>query len=367
MKKVIFCVNIPSPYRVDFFNELGKYCDLTVCYERRSSSERDDKWKGAGALTYNEVMLDSKPVEVDRTIGLGLCNYLRKHKSDILVFGNSFSPSGLLAIIWCRLCHREYYLESDGGFFKRARFPKNLIKRFIRKGSVGYFETCEESLRALWEAGYPKEKIFIYPFSSVSEKDICNVSGVTEETVQGYKKSLQIPERKMVLAVGQFIHRKGFDVLIDAFSKMTTKDVGLYIIGGNPTEEYLIQVGSLGLKNVHFSGFKSKSELAEYYKACDVVAFPTREDIWGLITNEAMSYGKPVVATDRCNSALEMIDNGTNGYVVPVGNSDALAEKIDVVLTDGIDKYATDCIATAHRYTIETMVAAHLKVWNINQ
>ena len=42
--KILFITNLPSPYRVDFFNELGKKIDLTVCYERESSSERDAKW-----------------------------------------------------------------------------------------------------------------------------------------------------------------------------------------------------------------------------------------------------------------------------------------------------------------------------------
>lgn len=40
--KVLFMANIPSPYRVDFFNELGKYCDLTVTFEGRTATDRDE-------------------------------------------------------------------------------------------------------------------------------------------------------------------------------------------------------------------------------------------------------------------------------------------------------------------------------------
>ena len=43
--KVLFMTNVPSPYRVDFFNELGKLCDLTVYFEKKSSDERNDIWK----------------------------------------------------------------------------------------------------------------------------------------------------------------------------------------------------------------------------------------------------------------------------------------------------------------------------------
>ena len=45
--KVLFMANIPSPYRVDFFNELGKYCDLTVTFEGRTATDRDEKWRAA--------------------------------------------------------------------------------------------------------------------------------------------------------------------------------------------------------------------------------------------------------------------------------------------------------------------------------
>ena len=45
MMKILWLTNIPSPYRVKFFNELGTKCDLTVVFEKRSSSERDESWK----------------------------------------------------------------------------------------------------------------------------------------------------------------------------------------------------------------------------------------------------------------------------------------------------------------------------------
>lgn len=83
MKKVIFCTNLPSPYRVDFFNEFGKYCDLTVLYERHSSSERNAAWKGTGAENFKEVYLDLQLVGVDRSKGPALKNYIKEHLSDV--------------------------------------------------------------------------------------------------------------------------------------------------------------------------------------------------------------------------------------------------------------------------------------------
>lgn len=169
---------------------------------------------------------------------------------------------------------------------------------------------------------------------------------------------LGLTEKKIVIAVGQFIHRKGFDVLINAAS-LLPPDVGVYIIGGTPTAEYIKLKHIMQLTNVHFIRFMSKNELANYYKAADCTAFPTREDIWGLITNESMAYGVPVVATNRCISALELIDDNINGYIVPVNDHIALANAIKKAINT--DCYVK-CIQTAQQYTIEMMAKGHLSL-----
>lgn len=63
------------------------------------------------------------------------------------------------------------------------------------------------------------------------------------------------------------------------------------MVGGEPTEDYLQMRASLGLDNVHFVGFQKKEALSRYYRAADLFVLPTREDIWGLVINEAMAYG----------------------------------------------------------------------------
>ena len=76
----------------------------------------------------------------------------------------------------------------------------------------------------------------------------------------------------------------------------------------------------MNLNNVHFIDFKNKDTLKEYYHVADVFVLPTREDIWGLVINEALAYGLPVITTDKCMAGLEMIENGKNGYIIPVND-----------------------------------------------
>ena len=80
----------------------------------------------------------------------------------------------------------------------------------------------------------------------------------------------------------------------------------------------------------------SKEELMDYYLSADLFVFPTREDVWGLVINEAMACALPVVTTERCVAGIEMIENGINGYIVPVENQEILCDAIEKILSDEI-------------------------------
>ena len=166
----------------------------------------------------------------------------------------------------------------------------------------------------------------------------------------------------MVLAIGQFIRRKGFDILMHAACSLD-KDVGIYIVGGEPTEDYLQMRASLGLDNVHFVGFQKKEALSRYYRAADLFVLPTREDIWGLVINEAMAYGLPVITTDRCVAGLELVEEGVNGSIVPVGDDAALAGKMKEILSSDLEKMGTASLEKIRAYTIENMAKAHVAIF----
>ena len=66
----------------------------------------------------------------------------------------------------------------------------------------------------------------------------------------------------------------------------------------------------------HFIDFLQTSELKQYYKLSDIFVLPTKYDVWGLVVNEAMSQGLPVISTSACVAAIELVSNGYNGYVI---------------------------------------------------
>lgn len=161
------------------------------------------------------------------------------------------------------------------------------------------------------------------------------------------------------MSVGQFIYRKGYDILLNSLSKCD-KDTGVYIIGGKVTNEYITLCKKYNLANVHFLEFMEKAELDKYYKAADLFVLPTREDIWGLVINEAMAYGLPIITTDKCVAGVQLLNN-QELTIIPTNDISSLATAINYLLKDDqkrmeIAKYNLNEIK---KHSIEDMAQEH--------
>lgn len=367
MKKVIFCTNLPSPYRVDFFNELGKYCDLTVLYERHFSTERNEAWKGTEAKKYKEIYLKLKLVGVDKSSGNALRNYVKDHKSDVLIFTNYVSPATMRAILWCRLHRRKYYIEYDGGFNKKESFVKAFFKKILLKGAIGHLTTAEEHIKYLMSLGIPANKIFKYPFTSISESDIVSANALVDQGRNLFKQKLGVTEDKMILSVGRFSYDggygKGYDILMK-LAEFFDDSVGIYIVGDQPTQEFIDWKKEKKLEHIHFVGFKNKKELADYYAAADIFTILSRGDVWGLVVNEALTYSLPVITSNRCIAGTELVTDGENGYVVDLENFDNIKSRFIELISNNSQSVAfgNSSLFKAAKYTFTQMVDAHIKI-----
>lgn len=359
--KVLFTVNIPSPYRVDFFNELGKLCDLTVLYERRKASDRE--WTEKKAVSFREVCLKGINIRSDSALSAQIIGFLDKNKYDIIVIGGYSTPTGMLASEYLSIKKIPYILSVDGGYIKNERKIAGFIKKhFISKASA-WLSTSETTDDYLLYYGAEKERIYRYPFTSLFESDILK-KPLNDEEKSALKHKLGINYKNMVISVGQFIYRKGYDVLLKACGRLQD-DVCVYIIGGTPTKEYICIQSKYKLKNVYYVPFQEKKKLKQYYMAADVFVLPTREDIWGLVINEAMAAGLPVITTNKCIAGLELIEDDFNGYIVPVDDERLLGEKINMVLNDDNHRYtmAENAIKTISKYTFENMAKEHIRIF----
>lgn len=365
MKRILFLTNLPSPYRVRFFEKLGSAMEVTVLFHdnRKAHTGRDKTWFVSGNGAFQQVQLEKRVLtKGEDSLCLDVIGWLKKPFDEIVICGYS-SPTAMLAIAWLRMKKIPFWMEVDGGLIREDSKLKYHFKKMLVSSASGWFSSGRKTTEYLLHYGARAEKIYPYPFSSLNESDIMEAPVSYEEKTQ-LRKKLDIREEKMVLSIGQFIPRKGFDVLLRAAAGMD-KNTGIYIVGGEPTEEYRKLRNALGLSNVHFVGFQSKDSLAEYYKAADVFVLPTREDIWGLVINEAMAYGLPVITTDRCVAGLELVKEGANGYIVPTEDAHSLAEAIEKVLCSDFRKMGESSLEKIRPYTIENMVKVHIDVFSI--
>ncbi len=360
MKRILFLTNYASPYRVRFFDELGKSAQVTVLYsDRRGTlSHRDEKWFEEGEGGFRSVQLSGAIGKGRRTLCFSVLRWLKRDYDAIIVAGYS-SPTAILAMLWMRMLGIPFYMEIDGGLIRESTGARYQIKRFLVRLPSGWLTTGKYPTHFLTHYGADPERIIEYPFSSLFSGDILP-EVPTRAQKQAMREKLGIPEKRMILAVGQFIYRKGFDVLLHG-AKALPDDVGIYIVGGEADERYTKLREELGLeKNVHFWGFRPRQELAELYMAADLFCLPTREDIWGLVVNEAMAFGLPVVTTEQCVAGLELVENGVNGYLVPIEDPDALAESLNRVLSADMEAMGRASLQKIQGYTIEKMAQAHL-------
>lgn len=357
--KVLFLSNIPSPYRIAFFNELGKLCDLTVVFEGRKATDRNSKWKYEEIVNFKCLFLKGIRTKSDQFFCPEIIKILKETYNHIIIGGYS-TPTGMLAIEYLKLKKRKFFIEADGGVIRNDNKLKYSIKRHFISSADAWFSSGRKTTEYLVHYGAVEERVFIYPFTSLKNVDILSAVPQIHEKNK-LRNELGMKEKYIVVGVGRFIECKGFDILLKATIKLN-KEIGIYIIGDKPTKEYLDIQKKYSLKNVHFINFMSKEKLSSYYRAADIFVLPTRGDVWGLVINEAMANGLPIITTNQCVAGIELVKDGENGYILPVDDIDELTKHIELVFNKDIRKMGEESLKIISYYTLEHMAQRHYEV-----
>lgn len=335
--KVLFFTNIPAPYRVDFFNALGKECDLTVLLERSDADNRDHSWLCTdGNINFRSVFMKGRKVGKDTAFCPEAIKYWKDKSYDVRIIGDYATPTGIFSILYMKMKHIPYMVECDGGAVKEnEKKIMRMIKTFLLKSAKSAFSPGHLTDEYLMRYGVKKENICFYPFTSICEKDLLDAKELCQKDKDYFRKKLHITEKKVILSVGRFSYEngygKGYDILLKV-SERLDDDTGVYIVGDEPTEEFVKLKEEKKLEHVHYIGFKEKKDLAEYYAAADVFVLLTRGDVWGLVINEAMTFGLPVITTYQCIAGTELVKDGVNGYLTQPEDVEYIEEKIKNII-----------------------------------
>ena len=344
MKKVLYISSIEVPYRTEFFNGLSKNCDLTVLYERKKSSNRDAAWAKSEDATYAIEYLDGINIKNEHSISIRIFKYIFS-AYDCIIVGCYNSPVQMMAILVMKLLRKPYILNTDGEQFVNLNTWKGRVKAFFLRGASKYLAAGEKSADSLHKVVGDKE-IIPYYFSSLSQKEI-------EEHA---KLGMSTEREEYVLVIGQYFDYKGLDVVVKTASMDTSikyKFVGM----GNRTELFKQETGAGKLPNVEIIPFLQKKDLEQEYLKCAAMVLPSRQECWGLVVNEAASFGTPVVSTSGSGAAVEFLADEYPQFISEVDDAEALLDRIKLCLfAGGLEKYSEFMIDKTRKYYIEKNV-----------
>lgn len=235
----------------------------------------------------------------------------------------------------------------------RSRF-KGLLKRLIFSQCDVFFGYGQRSHDYLRMNGAHRDHIYFR----------CQAAALPHD----YDASI-VPQQRIALAAGKSTPRflyvgrlspeKGLDTQLRAFALVLKKIPGakLVLVGSGPSNtELQALTDQLGLSNsVEFTGSKDVGALREEYLRASCFVLPSTSEPWGLVVNEALAYGCPVVVSHRCGCVPELVIDGVTGYVFTASDVDDLANKMIKVVTEFADplEAANKCLSVISTFTPE--------------
>ncbi len=269
----------------------------------------------------------------------GIVKQLKADNIDILLLPGYGHQAYLRAIIAAKFLGIKILLFGDSHLLSLKR---SWIKRVCKTLVYPFFLQAIDAFLAVgsWNKMYYRyygvsdEKIFLMPFAVDNEyfRGKVHEAHASKENLRT-KLNLK-PGLPVILFASKFLSRKRPADLLEAYVRLSpdgTSEPNAYLlfIGDGEEREKLEQrAENLGWSNVRFLGFKNQSELPRYYDLCDVFVLPSEHEPWGLVVNEVMNAGKAIIVSDQVGCGPDLVCDGENGFVVPVGNIDALADRL---------------------------------------
>lgn len=351
-KRVIYFTNCETPYRISFFNELSKKCTLDVLYEFSYNSSRSDQWITEKTKSVNCIFLDrfnckNKITKYFKALSILLSGY------DEIILGCYNTQIQMFCIFLLRLLRKKYILNFDGELFFNGNDFKSLAKKFFIWGAKSYLIAGESAKKNL-EREVGVKNVFSYSFSSLTD----------EELLRNEAQSKSIKRDKTVLVVGRYFDYKGLDIAVKA-AKLDPS-IQWKIIGMAPREKiFIAKQKTYEADNIEVIPFLHKEKLFEEYCKCGVLVMPSRQECWGLVINEAASFGTPIVSSKGCGAAVDFLHNSPySTYLVENNTPEEILKKVKQCLSESNDEYSEFLLKKSKEYSIENYVKQHVDVLN---
>jgi len=225
--------------------------------------------------------------------------------------------------------------ESRNSWLK-ATVKKLVLRGLFRQASA--FLVQGTSNRMFYQSyGAPPGRFFFVPYPIDNDSFAAKAQEARQHRGK-VRAGCGIPaDVVLLLFVGKLVPRKKPADVLEVLKRLqaTFTHLGAAFVGDGELRPALeAEIARQGLRNCFLLGFRNQSELPELYAMSDIFVLPSERESWGLVANEAMACGLPVVLSDMTGASRDLVKEGQNGYVFPCGDVEALERIIHKLAVD---------------------------------
>ena len=337
--EVVILTNIISPYKTVLFNELYTICTtFKVLYLAKTEKNREWVIKKNELKFPYELAFDDPLDNINPLILLvKIWKRLIVLNPDVLIIGGYQYPAYWAALVWAKIHTKKIILWSASNQEDQERFfLKEKCKEIFVKSCDAANVYGSRNREYLLKFGMKAETIF--------------VKGQSTDNAFYYNKSIEYRKQRNVLCeqleipfhnfiyIGRFSEEKNILQLLKAYNLFKLKQSnnwGLVLVGSGPQQNEITSfIETHNLENVFMPGFKQMMEIPKYLAISDVFILPSTSEPWGLVVNEAMAAGLPVLVSRRCGCYPDIVKEGVNGLSFDPFNVNELSSAMQAI-SDG--------------------------------
>lgn len=212
---------------------------------------------------------------------------------------------------------------------------KEKIKRRLIAMSQAALVGGSEHVAYMMQLGMPKERIFT-GYDAVDNAHFFLGAARSRANAELLRESHGLP-RRFLLASARFIAKKNLQALIAAYATATrgrATSPHLVLLGGGREQTAIEEaIASHGVgERVHLPGFRQYDELPIYYGLAEGFLHVSLAEQWGLVINEAMAAGLPVIVSRQCGAAPDLVQDGVNGFLIDPRSVASMASAIATLI-----------------------------------
>jgi glycosyltransferase involved in cell wall biosynthesis len=328
--RILVISEIPTPYRLPLYTRLHERPEVDLEIVFCAYAEPDRPWKldaALGSLPHRVLRGVAPAIRTRRNtfvyqINPGIIGLLSDTRYDALVIGGYAVFAEQAAIAIARARGIPYLLHSESNLLKsRGRTKRFLKQAFVRplvKGAAGALAAGSAAARYLEYYGMEPGRIRIVP-NTIDVEQYRQQANAARSRASEVRTRWGLPDRYVFFA-GRLMEVKGIIDLIEALALMDDVAPTLVVAGDGPLARDLPPAPAV----MQF-GFLQQDELIELLALADWTVVPSHLETWGVVVNEALAAGCPVIASDAVGAAEDLVVNGVNGRIFPARDSRALA------------------------------------------